>query len=440
MLAALFLTPRWYVAMGLCSGLLVLAFFFPLLWLPARMLTLALLLLSAFDVAWLFSTRGGAAAERVLPARLSLGDENAIRIIIDNRYPFRANIVLIDELPAQFQQRDWQRTCQVTARGRAEIRYTLRPLSRGEYEFGQVLLYVSTPLGLARRRFGSGAAATAKVYPSFLRLRRYELLASAGSQAWGSRKTRRLGHSMEFEKIKNYVPGDDIRSINWKASARSADLMVNTYADTRQQQVYCFIDKGRAMKMPFDGLSLLDHAINAALALLHVALYRHDKAGLLTFSQKLNDFVPAERRSNQQQLLLETLYRQQSNFMESDYEALWLAVRRRVSQRSLVVLFTNFETMTALERQLPFLRGIARQHLLCVVFFQNTLLRKIHETQPDTVEGIYIKTIADRFDYDQRQIVKELRRHGIIALRTTPQSLSVDVINQYLSLKARQMI
>jgi uncharacterized protein (DUF58 family) len=426
--------------MGICAGLFVLAFFFPILLTPVNMLAMLLLSLSVIDVIWLFAGRSRFSGERIIAPRLSLGDENMVRIVLHNGYRFRTSVSVIDELPVQFQERNWRRYVHIAPLSSGEITYRLRPLSRGEYGFGLVLAYVCSPLGLAQRRFRLGEETTVKVYPSFLQLRRYELMASAENPAAGAKKTRRIGHSLEFEKIKSYVQGDDMRSINWKASARSGDLMVNVFTDARQQQVYCFIDKGRNMKMLFDGLTLLDHSINAALALLHIALLRQDRAGLLTFSQKVNDIVPAERRSSQQQRLLDTLYRQETDFKESDFETLWMTARRQISQRSLVLLFTNFETMVSLERQLPYLRRMARQHLLCVVFFQNTLLRQIHETQPDTVEGIYIKTIADRFDFEKGQIVKELRRHGILALLSTPQSLSVDVINRYLELKARQMI
>ncbi|MBS1614983.1 MAG: DUF58 domain-containing protein [Bacteroidetes bacterium] len=440
MIAAFFLTQRWYLSMGICAGLYVLAFFFPQLLAPVNILCLLLLGLSLLDVFWLFSGNDLFKAERISAPRLSLGDENKLRIALYNGYRFRVSLTLIDELPFQFQERNWHRHLQIGPRSSTELSYILCPKSRGEYVFGRVLAYVCSPMGLVQRRFCLGHEMSLKVYPSFLHLRRYELMASSENLATGIRNLRRLGHSMEFEKIKSYVSGDDIRSINWNASARSASLMVNVYTDTREQQVYCFLDKGRSMKMPFDGLSLLDHSINAALALLHVVMLRQDKAGLLTFSQKINDLVPAERRSSQKQLLLETLYRQETDYLESDFEALWKYTKNKLGQRSLIVLFTHFETMISLERQLPYLHRMGRQHLLCVVQFQNTLLHEMHLAQPDTVEGIYTKTIVDRFDFEQKQIVRELRRHGILAFQTSPKSLSVDVINQYLELKARQMI
>ncbi len=146
--------------------------------------------------------------------------------------------------------------------------------------------------------------------------------------------------------------------------------MVNNFTDEKSQQVYCLIDKGRVMKMPFDGMSLLDYAINATLVLSRVALVRQDKAGLLTFSDQVGTFLPAGRKTTQMGHILEILFNQQTRFQETDYEKLHAMVRTRITQRSLIVLFTNFESLTGLQRQLPFIRSIARQHLVLVVFFR----------------------------------------------------------------------
>jgi uncharacterized protein (DUF58 family) len=436
----LFVNTRWYVLMSSCIVLLFLSFFVHMLLQPVLAFTAVLIVFSLIDYALLFFAKGSVAATRSCPQRFSIGDENKVSVLLYNSYPFNVTCTIIDELPLQFQERNFSRTTNIRYRSNIELDYTLRPLSRGEYNFGNVLCFASTPLGLLTRRFKTGEPTVIKVYPAYQHLKRYQLLAVSDVNMVGVKKIRRLGHSLEFEKIKDYVQGDDVRTINWKATARSNNLMVNTYTDARQQQIYCLIDKGRNMKMPFDGLTLLDHSINACLALLNVVLLKQDRAGLITFSNKVGDIVPADRRNNQLHRILETLYKQQTQFKESGYEAVWSTVHRNITQRSLILLFTNFETYSSLERQLPFLKQIAQRHLTCVIFFQNTLLKDIHESTPDTIEGIYIKTIADHFDFEKRQIVKELRRHGILSVLSTPQSLTVDVVNKYLELKARQMV
>jgi uncharacterized protein (DUF58 family) len=281
-----------------------------------------------------------------------------------------------------------------------------------------------------------------KVLPSFMALRQFELLAYSNNLAEaGSRKIRKIGHSLEFEQIKEYVSGDDIRSINWKATARKGgNLMVNNYTDERSQQVYCVIDKGRVMKMPFEGMSLLDYAINATLILSRVALIKQDRAGLITFAENISNFLPADRKAAQMGNILETLYNQDTRYLESDFEKLYIQVRTRVTSRSLIVLFTNFESLSGLQRQLPYIRSIARNHLVLVVFFENTELRQLTDSNAHDIESLYIKTIAEKFAFEKRQIVKELQQHGIFTILTAPQNLTVNTVNKYLELKARQAI
>ena len=436
----LFISTRWFVLMGGCVLFFILSFFIPFLFEAAAVFTGFTVIATVIDYFLLFEKKGMIKGTRLMASRFSLGDENNVSISLVNTYPFQVSINIIEQLPDQFQERNFLRKTKINAFGRSSLSYLLRPLTRGAYEFDELLCYAQSPIGLLQRRFSGAPATTTKVYPSFQQLKKFQLMAAAENKFTGAKRIRRLGHSMEFEKIKSYVRGDDIRTINWKATARTGDLMVNTYTDAREQQVYAVIDKGRSMKMPFDGMTLLDYAINASLSLLNVVLLKHDKAGLISFSNKIGNMLPAERRSGQLQHIMEMLYNQQTEFKESDYEALVVNILQKINHRSFILLFTNFETLSSLERQLPYIKRMAKHHLVCVVFFQNTLLKEIHETQPDTTEGIYIKTIADRFDFEKKQIVKELRRHGILTVLTTPQQLTVDVINKYVELKARQMV
>ncbi len=450
----LHISQRWFLLLGGCVLLFFAAYFIQALFRPMVGVTCIIFLLTLIDYVLLFVIKGGLRAERITDERFSIGETNKVEIAIRNNYPFKVKGYIIDELPIQFQEREFTVPLTVAPWSEATIDYDLKPLSRGEYYFGLLNCYISTPIGFLQRRTRHGElhqpedkrkapfTTIVKVYPAFQQLKKYSLqfLASNDNNVPGLKKLRRLGHSLEFEKIKEYVPGDDVRTINWKATARSNNLMVNTFTDARQQQIYCLIDKGRNMKMPFEGMTLLDYSINAGLALLNVALLKQDKAGLITFSKKIDDVVPADRKNNQLYRIIETLYKQQTKFEESDYEAVWTLIHKRISQRSLILFFTNFETFSSLERQLPFLKKIAQNHLVCAVFFQNTLLEQIHQTTPDDTEGIYIKTIADQFAYEKRQIVKELRRHGIISILTTPKNLNIDVINKYLEMKARQMV
>jgi uncharacterized protein (DUF58 family) len=441
LIADLFIDNRWYLLMTVGIFLFIIAFFIHFFLFVGLIYLLAFSVLSLMDYLMLFIGKRSVLAQRIVNERLNLGFDNTISLSVRNSFPFPVSVRLIDELPVQFQDRSFSKYVKIPASGRQVQEYILKPVTRGEYYFERILCYVRSPLGLLQRRCISEISQMVKVYPATKYLRQYQLLALSDSNQYaGSKKIRKIGHSMEFEQIKEYVPGDDIRTINWKATARKGSVMVNNYIDARSQQIYCLIDKGRTMKMPFDGISLLDYSINAALIFLNIALLKQDRAGLITFSSKMNDVIAAERSNTQISKINEALYRQTTDFSDSNYESLTAMVYRKLSHRSFLLLFTNFETMSSLERQLPFLKRLASRHLLCVVFFQNTLLKEIHESQPDTMEGIYIKTIAERFDFEKKQIVKELRRHGILSVLTTPEGLTVDVINKYLELKARQMI
>lgn len=430
----------YYIAAA-AAVVFVASYFLPP-WFRIGVLILILLGLAlVVDTLLIYSIKNGVKAERWLPDRFSMGDDNKVILLFQNHYHFPANISVIDELPAQFQERKWLRKLRMETKGKSMLEYKLRPVTRGEYVFHDINVYVQAPLGLVKRRYIFPAQHTVKVYPSFVQMRRYQLLAVSNRlQEAGVKKIRRIGHSLEFEQIKDYVRGDDYRTINWKATARKGNLMVNSFTDERSQQVYCLINKGRVMKMPFDNLTLLDHAINASLVLSNVALIRQDKAGLITFEKEIDTFLPADKKPTQMNLILESLYRQQTTFLEPDFEKLFSVIRNRITNRSLLILFTNFESLESLNRALPAFKRMAHYHLLLLVFFENSELKSITSKQATTLEGIYIKTIAEKFAYEKRQMVKELHKNGILSILTTPANLTVNTINRYLELKTRTSI
>ncbi len=383
----------------------------------------------------------GILGRRTHAERFSNGDDNPVQINIENRYPFSVAIEVIDEIPVQFQRRDILFKASAKAKQNITINYQLRPVKRGAYHFGTVNVFVSSAIGLISRRYRFEQPAEVPVYPSYIQMRKYQLMAISNRLTEiGVKKVRKLGHSMEFEQVKEYVSGDDFRTLNWKATARKGNLMVNSFADEKSQPVYCIIDKGRAMKMPFDRMSLLDYAINASLVLSNVALLKQDKAGLITFSEHAGAFLQANRNSTQMQLILDVLYNQKTRYLESNFEQLYSVIRRKINHRSLIILFTNFESSTGMQRHLPYLRKIASHHLLLTVFFENTELQSAITSPTDDVEDVYIKTVAEKFAYEKRLIAKELQQYGILSILTAPEDLTVNTINKYLELKSRQLI
>lgn len=421
--------------------LFIVSYFFQELFFILKLLFYMLLTALVLDVLLLYRNKTGIQAQRILPEKLSNGDENTIEIKIVNRFRFKTTLKIIDELPVQWQIRDFNIHAILNPSEAKNFTYQVRPTQRGEYHFGHLNVFSSSPLGLVARKQQFAAETMVPNYPSFLQLKKYDFIAFTNKlKQFGLKKIRRIGHTMEFEQIKDYTTGDDVRNINWKATAKRNNLMVNQFQDEKSQPVYSVIDKGRVMKMPFNHLSLLDYAINATLVIANIVLKKHDKAGMFTFSRKVEDRVVAQRRNLQMQLILETLYNVETDFSESDFSRLYIDVKRHIKQRSLLLLFTNFETMDALHRQLPYLQAINKNHLLVVIFFENTEMKAFLNKKATTTQQIFEKTIAEKFVYEKRLIVNELHKYGIQSILTAPENLTVNTINKYLEIKARGLI
>ncbi|SEQ83819.1 Uncharacterized conserved protein, DUF58 family, contains vWF domain [Hyunsoonleella jejuensis] len=441
LLKPFYIQPRFFYAGIGIVVLFALSYFVPLLFNIAQLCILVLVAFFLLDVIIIFVGTQKIKAKRIVPDKFSNGDKNQIEIQIRNNYPFISYLEIIDEIPEQFQIRDFKIKDAIKPRKEKTITYNLTPKERGEYHFGCLNIYASSALKLVAKRFMFENEVMVPTYPSFKQLKKFELLnINKSAMDYGLKKVRRLGHTMEFEQIKDYVLGDDLRTINWKATAKKNQLMVNQFQDEKSQPVYAIIDKGRIMKMPFDGLSLLDYAINATLVISNIVLKKHDKAGMLSFSKKIDNVVVAERRSGQMQLILEALYNVNTDFFESDFGRLYANIKRHVTHRSLLLMYTNFETLDGLNRQLPYLKAIAKSHLLVVIFFKNTEIDKLINNKAETVQQVYDKVIAEKFDFEKRLIVNELKKFGIYSILTTPENLTVDTINKYLEIKARGLL
>jgi Uncharacterized conserved protein (some members contain a von Willebrand factor type A (vWA) domain) len=321
------------------------------------------------EFSMLYSVNGLEAA-RILPEKFSNSDENDVLIRLYNKYSFTITIGMVDELPVQFQKRDFFRKIKIPGKNRNTFTYGVRPVERGEYVFGNLNCFATSRIGFIRKRYTFNNEQMVKVYPSFIQMKKYDFLAIDNRLSHiGLKKIRRIGHTMEFEQIKEYVVGDDVRTINWKSTAKHARLMVNQYQDEKMQPVYSIIDTSRVMKMPFNGLKLVDFAINSALAFSNIALKKGDKVGLVDFSNKLGSFLPAIAKKTYLNNILEVLYNVDTKFLDTDFGVLQSLVKQKITHRSLLLLYTNFEHISSLHRQMPYLQAIAKKHVLVVIFF-----------------------------------------------------------------------
>lgn len=436
----MYLTRRFYIALILIILLLGSGFLFAPIFVVGQWMLFALCVMLLVDGYLLYGVRGIRASRRCAD-RFSNGDENKVSIDVESSYSRAVSLEIIDEIPFIFQVRDVSFRVELQANEAKTISYYLQPTRRGIYSFGHIRVFVTGKIGLLSRRYTCGVPQDIKVYPSFLMLHRYELLAMSDNLTeLGIKRIRRVGHQTEFEQIKDYVKGDDYRTINWKASARRHDLMVNVYQDERSQQIYSVIDKGRVMQQAFRKMTLLDYAINASLVLSYVAMRKDDKAGLITFDEHFDTFVPASKQPGHMHTLLENLYSQQTTFGETDFSSLCVHAGKHVNKRSLFVLYTNFSSMSSLNRQLAYLQQLNRQHRLLVVFFEDADLKAYIDSPEKDAEDYYRHVIAEKFAFEKRLIVTTLKQHGIYSLLTTPENLSIDVINKYLEMKSRQLL
>lgn len=438
---SLYIHQRFFAYLSVIVATFIVSYWIEALYSVAWLLVTIISVLFFIDLLILFRFKNGITARRLLPQKFSNSDENPVPITIKNNYPFEVFLKVIDELPSQFQKRDFNYEKAIKPIVNHNFEYEVRPVERGEYHFGSLNVFVSSALHMVSKRYRFDTSQMVKVYPSYIQMRKYEFLAMSNRLTeFGLKKIRRIGHTLEFEQIKNYIMGDDVRTINWKATAKRAQLMVNQYQDEKSQPIYSIIDTGRVMKMPFEELKLLDYAINSTLAFSNIALLKNDKAGMLTFSKKVDTIVAASNKRTHINTINEALYNIDTQFTDSDYSLLYATVKRKVTHRSLLILYTNFEHISALRRQLPFLKAIAKQHLLVTVFFENTELDELINENAEDLQSIYHKTIAEKFAFEKRLMVKELENRGIHAILTKPKNLTVNVINKYLEFKAKGFI
>ncbi len=435
-----YLTSWFFIAGGGIALFFLSTYFFSTLFPVGRVLLLFFTGWTLTDTILLYAING-IQGNRKVPERLSNGDANQIKISLLNQYNFRVKCEIIDEIPAQFQKRDFHIQIKMNPGEGKELIYPLQPKQRGIYDFGKLNVYASSFLRFVKRRYSIDNQQEVAVYPNFLQLKKYELLSVSNRLTEiGIKKIRRLGLHTEFDQIKEYVKGDDFRTINWKATARKGSLMVNQYQDEKSQQVYNIIDKGRVMKMPFEGMTLLDYAINASLVISKIAILKDDKAGLITFNTGIDTFLAASRRQKTMYDILERLYHQETEFFESNYELLYTSIKRNITQRSLLILYTNIESISSVRNYMSFLTRLSKSHLLLVVLFENSQVRDFLNSPVENTEDIYKKTIAEKFLYDKKLIARELQKLGIHAILTDPTRLTVDLINKYLEYKAVGLI
>jgi uncharacterized protein (DUF58 family) len=437
-----YLTSRTFIVLGIGIALFCIGLVLNLSFIIGQLVLFLLFLTVLVETILLYSKSQLISSRRILPNRLSNGDQNSIELQIRNNSTMDLALTIYEDLPDLLQLRIWKIAVTLKKATNQKVVYEVRPTQRGIYTWQNTNILCSVSfLGFVARKMTFEDLASVSCYPSFEQFKKLRLNALANSfSETSTTNIRKIGQSLEFEQIKDYVSGDNYRHINWKASAKQGRLMLNQYQAERSQDIYMVLDMGRSMKMPFNQQTLLDYAINGSIALTKSILDVKDKAGLITFSSKNCAYLPARSEYKQFGTINDMLYNLTTDFLESDFERLYKFVRVKVRQRSLLIIFTNFDSINSLKRNLQYLKAIAQYHLVLVIFFENSEIVEFVNQPAGNLREIYSNTIGKHFLSQNQLILKELIKAGIQGLITQPHLLSIEAINKYIQIKRKQMI
>jgi uncharacterized protein (DUF58 family) len=434
------LTRRAILLLLITAALIALATWLPVMWLAAfgyLLLVLALLVLDGR----LAEPAGRIELRREHAEKLSLGIENRIILHVSNHGRRTLHFALRDEPPDEFtvSQRLFGGSC--APRQEWSAAYTVTPLNRGVYAFGDFSLRWQGPLGLLVRQQRIAAAGSVKVYPNLLDVQRYDLLLKRNRlQEMGLRHSRQRGEGTEYERLREYLPDDDFRRIDWKATARRNRPITVEYETERSQNVFLAIDTGRMMQSPVERISKLDYVINASLLLTYVATGKGDKVGLMTFADQIGTFLSPGQGKGQFYKALEVLYAVRPEPVEPDYHyALnYLALKQR--RRSLIVLFTDISSGAGMDALAAHAALLRRTNLVLIVTISDPDVVEAAQLRPSNSLEAYQRAAAGQILEERRLALDRLRQQGSLVLDAPANRLSTDVINRYLELKAQTLL
>ncbi|HMA36589.1 MAG TPA: DUF58 domain-containing protein [Chloroflexia bacterium] len=378
--------------------------------------------------------------ERLSESKLSLGAENPITIRLQDPRPAgpAVRFLVRDTPPGDFRASALTLGGRIGPRQELRPQYTVYPPHRGDFAFGDLYLRVWTAWGLLTRQARHPQAAAVKVYPNLLDVRRYEMLARRGQLfELGLKNARRLGSGTEFERLRDYVPGDDYRQMAWAATARRGKPIVIEYETERSQPILLLLDAGRLMSAPVGDLAKLDYAINTCLLLTFVATIKGDRVGLLVFADKVLSYYPPRRGRAQFLSLLEALYNVQAQPVESDYAAATQYLTQRHPRRSLTILFTDVLDRASASGLIPPIARLAPRYLPLVVAVGDPTVSQSATAVPDRSAQLYARAVARQLLNDRHETLEALAARGVLTVDVPAGDLSVAVINRYLELKAR---
>jgi uncharacterized protein (DUF58 family) len=399
--------------------------------------TLIALVLAAVD--WRGSPRlDERDVRRVVDPQLSLGAPN--RVVITARNPFgrAVRLRIRDDVPVSFRVDRREAALEIPAGGEGSLSYVARPRHRGTFRFGDIHVRAGGPLDLVERQSVARAVAPANVYPDLREIRRYDIVTRRGlAYDAGQRRARVPGAGSVFERLREYEPDDDPRSISWTATARHGRPISVEYETERQQRIVVVLDAGRMMASTLGELTKLDHAVNTALMLAYVATAKGDEVGILGYSDEIRSFLPARRGRRQFLRISDALRRLEVTRTESDPRTAFEFLRARAARRALVVLFTDLVDTDASRGLVAAVTRLAGNNLVLCCVLADPRLADLARNPPTTTAGTYERTVAQTVIDDRARVLAVLRQRGIHTIDVPSDRLTVAVIQRYLELKKR---
>ncbi len=374
---------------------------------------------------------------RTVDEKLSLGAENLVTLHVRNSAYGRLAGTLRDEFPEDFVAHGNMTDVNIAARSETELSYHVTPPHRGDFEFGEAYMRLRGPLGMLSRQIKFPIGQAVKVYPNILDLRRYEIsLRRERVVQPGQKLTRVHGRGTDFESLREYMPDDEFRAIDWKASARKGRMISRQYQEEKSQNVMILLDCGRVMGPVIDGLSRLDWSINAAMMLAHVAAIKGDKVGLMAFGEEILSFTPPKAGRSQTLSLLRMTYNLRSASGDSDYYRAFPFFARKWTRRSLAVVFTELDDPEASKPLISQISSLTRKHLVMVVAMADPAVVSASRGEPENAEDAFKAAAARQVIQARKHAAAQLVRAGAIVLDVPPSAFTPAVVNQYLRIKS----
>ncbi|PTM58867.1 DUF58 domain-containing protein [Desmospora activa] len=379
--------------------------------------------------------------ERESERILELGESNPIRIHLHNPAPWPVICIVKDDYPEGFQLDQRRMIITVPPQETTTLVYHVRPHRRGRHRFGRIHVRQRLPLGYLIRQHAIDWSEDKTVYPRLKEVRRvrggvYKRKLSAE----GPHSRHGLGRGAEFAHIRDYVPDDEPRWINWTATARRGKLATNVYQPEQGQHVAILLDCGRIMGVRDGELTRLDRAIEAALAFSAIAIERGDQVSLLAFSSQVKRWIPAGRGAPHLQRIIEAVHDLEPDYVESGYRTAMETLAFHHKRRSLVALFTDASNLTFADELIQHIRILQRRHLIMTVTTEDPQLQRDRNLRPREEKEVFHKAIAQQMTEERDDRLNALKRRGVVTLNVAPDQLAVHVIHSYIDIKNRSLL